>query len=61
MQDLSQYTNDLVRGNSKWARAVRIFSAYEISSAELQFLHTLKWDLSVTEEEVLEQTSCTRG
>lgn len=50
---LPQYTEDSCRRNSKWARVSRIFNARQITSAELQLLHALEWDLSITLQDVM--------
>lgn len=50
-----QYTVDHPPENRRWARVARIFTVRDISSSELQLLHALDWDLSVTEYSVKEQ------
>lgn len=49
----SQYVDDSSFRNRQWSCITRIFTAREVGSAELALLHVLKWDLSITEDEVL--------
>ena len=39
----------------------RVLTARQITSAELQLLHVLEWDLSIKEDDVLRQTSYIHG
>jgi hypothetical protein len=57
----SQYTEDSCHRNPRWAHVARVITARQISRAELQLLHVLEWDLSITEDDVLGQTSCIHG
>lgn len=50
---LSQYIEDCPQRNRQWARIARVFTAREISGAQLKLLRALDWDLSITDDEVM--------
>jgi len=49
----SQYVDDSSFRNRQWNRVAQIFTAREISKAELALLRALEWDLSITDDEVM--------